>query len=85
VTVKLEPPVPVYWVYITAWATPDGIVQFRDDIYQRDGLGSVASDSMQPSQLLKEEEALSSPHPQAQPGVNRTALPAQTLPAMDEQ
>lgn len=85
VKVQLTPPVPVYWVYITAWATPDGIVQFRDDIYQRDGLGSVASDAMEPSQLLKEEQALSSPHPQAQPGVNRTALPPQALPAMDEQ
>ena len=36
---KLAVPVPVYWVYITAWATPDGLVQFRDDIYQRDGAG----------------------------------------------
>ena len=44
VDVKLAEPVPVYWVYITAWATPDGLVEFRDDIYQRDGLGSVASD-----------------------------------------
>lgn len=43
VDVKLQEPIPVYWVYITAWATPDGIVQFRDDIYQRDGLGSIAS------------------------------------------
>ncbi len=40
---KLTTPVPVYWVYVTAWATPDGLVQFRDDIYQRDGLGSVAA------------------------------------------
>ena len=24
VDVKLTTPVPVYWVYITAWATPDG-------------------------------------------------------------
>jgi len=39
IDVKLAQPVPVYWVYITAWATPDGTVQFRDDIYQRDGLG----------------------------------------------
>ena len=37
--VRLAQPVPVYWVYITAWATPDGIDQFRDDIYNRDGLG----------------------------------------------
>ena len=37
--VKLTTPVNVYWVYVTAWATPDGIVQFRPDIYQRDGAG----------------------------------------------
>jgi murein L,D-transpeptidase YcbB/YkuD len=36
---KLAKPVPVYWVYITAWANPDGVVQFRDDIYGHDGLG----------------------------------------------
>ncbi|MCZ0736970.1 L,D-transpeptidase family protein [Phreatobacter sp. AB_2022a] len=32
-------PVPVYWVYVTAWADPDGMVQFRNDIYARDGAG----------------------------------------------
>ena len=35
---KLATPVPVYWVYLTAWATPDGAVEFRDDIYGKDGL-----------------------------------------------
>jgi len=40
---KLAKPVPVHWVYITAWATPDGVVQFRDDIYNKDGLGAVAA------------------------------------------
>ena len=40
IDVKLANPVPVYWVYITAWATPDGVVQFSDDIYNRDGLGA---------------------------------------------
>ncbi|MFO1099676.1 MAG: L,D-transpeptidase family protein [Xanthobacteraceae bacterium] len=39
---RLATPVPLFWVYVTAWATPDGVVQFRDDIYGRDGLtGSV--------------------------------------------
>ena len=41
--VKIEPPVNVYWVYITAWGTPEGLVQFREDIYQRDGFSNVAS------------------------------------------
>jgi L,D-transpeptidase YcbB len=51
VDVKLAQPVPVYWVYITAWATPDGTVQFRDDIYQRDGFGgSVAQAIVPPTQ-----------------------------------
>lgn len=36
---RLAKPVPVYWVYITAWANPDGVVQFRDDVYGHDGLG----------------------------------------------
>ena len=40
---KVLRPVPLYWVYITAWATPDGVVQFRDDIYNRDGLGAAAA------------------------------------------
>lgn len=34
--------IPVYWVYITAWATPEGAMQFRDDIYGRDGFGPGA-------------------------------------------
>lgn len=40
---RLARPVPVYWVYVTAWAAPDGTVQFRDDIYNRDGLGPYAT------------------------------------------
>jgi len=40
---KIARPVPLYWVYVTAWATPDGVTQFREDIYNRDGLGPVAA------------------------------------------
>jgi murein L,D-transpeptidase YcbB/YkuD len=40
---KLTKPVPVFWIYVTAWATPDGVVQFRDDIYNKDNLGPVAT------------------------------------------
>lgn len=40
---RLAPAVPLHWVYVTAWATADGIVQFREDIYNRDGLGAYAT------------------------------------------
>jgi murein L,D-transpeptidase YcbB/YkuD len=45
---KLVQPVPVHWVYVTAWADPgNGSIQFRSDIYGRDGLGSgvIAADA----------------------------------------
>lgn len=35
-------PIPCYWVYITAWGTPEGVIQFRDDIYGKDGVGPGA-------------------------------------------
>jgi murein L,D-transpeptidase YcbB/YkuD len=41
--VTLKRPIPLYFSYITAWATQDGTVQFRRDIYQKDGVGAVAA------------------------------------------
>jgi L,D-transpeptidase YcbB len=41
--VRLKKPMPLYFVYITAWATEDGVIQFRRDLYQRDGVGETAS------------------------------------------
>ena len=35
-TVKLPLPIPVHMLYWTAWVSPDGAVNFRNDIYQRD-------------------------------------------------
>jgi murein L,D-transpeptidase YcbB/YkuD len=40
--VNLTRPVPVYFAYITAWAEADGQVEFRPDIYKRDGSQAVA-------------------------------------------
>jgi murein L,D-transpeptidase YcbB/YkuD len=39
---RLKTPVPLHWVYVTAWSASDGVVQFREDIYSRDGLGAPA-------------------------------------------
>jgi murein L,D-transpeptidase YcbB/YkuD len=39
---QLAKPVPLHWVYVTAWSASDGVVQFREDVYSRDGLGAPA-------------------------------------------
>ena len=92
VDVKLVPPVPVYWVYITAWATPDGLVEFRDDIYQRDGLGSVASRSdaagAEPAPAPAQQAATNAPPPlppQAVPQAPAAASAPLRLPQGPEQ
>ncbi len=41
--VRLKKPVTLYFAYITAWATEDGVIQFRPDIYQKDGVGEIAA------------------------------------------
>ena len=41
--VKLTKPIPVYFVYVSAWATPDGVVNFRPDIYNHDGAAETTA------------------------------------------
>jgi murein L,D-transpeptidase YcbB/YkuD len=40
---KLKTQVPVYINYITAWATTEGAIHFRDDIYNKDGVGMLVA------------------------------------------
>ena len=40
--VQLSKPVPVHFIYVSAWAGPGGVAHFRQDIYDRDGLVQVA-------------------------------------------
>ena len=35
-TVRPARPIPVAWIYLTGWASPDGAVNFRNDIYNLD-------------------------------------------------
>jgi murein L,D-transpeptidase YcbB/YkuD len=37
--IKLPKPVPVVWVYMTGWASADGTIHFRDDVYNVDTVG----------------------------------------------
>lgn len=41
IDVALKGKVAVHWVYLTAWAGPDGMVRFREDIYGLDGTGFI--------------------------------------------
>jgi len=41
VDVQFTQPVPVYFTYITAWAEADGSVEFRPDVYGRDGSAAL--------------------------------------------
>jgi murein L,D-transpeptidase YcbB/YkuD len=43
--IRLSTSVPIHFRYATAWAAQDGVVQFRDDIYHRDGSASVGIDN----------------------------------------
>ena len=40
--IRLQKPVPVYLMYWTTWVDDSGKLQIRDDIYQRDLIGSLA-------------------------------------------
>ena len=40
--VRINHPVPVVWVYMTGWASADGTVHFRDDVYGVDEGDSLA-------------------------------------------
>lgn len=42
VDVRVANPVQLYWTYISAWSTTDNVVQFREDIYNLDGLDQIA-------------------------------------------
>jgi L,D-transpeptidase YcbB len=39
--IKVTNPVPVYFVYISAWSTSPEVVQFRNDVYGRDGVDEL--------------------------------------------
>jgi murein L,D-transpeptidase YcbB/YkuD len=65
--VKLTKPVPVAWVYLTGYATPDHVVHFRNDVYDLDnGVDFMPTAS------------IPAPHPQQQSSVapGRPVVPA---------
>ncbi|MFD2236037.1 L,D-transpeptidase family protein [Aureimonas populi] len=55
--VDLTRPIPLHFSYITAWATDPTVVQFRDDIYRRDGSEQLAMTDAQPAAYQPGEQA----------------------------
>lgn len=43
--VSIRNPVPIHTTYISAWANRDGVVSFRDDVYEYDKVGKVIFES----------------------------------------
>lgn len=35
-TIRVTRPIPVAWIYLTGWASPDGTINFRNDVYGLD-------------------------------------------------
>lgn len=54
---SLEQPVPVHLTYITAWAAPDGTIEYKRDIYGYDG---SLLDALERSRLSPKEQAQTS-------------------------
>ncbi|HEY4138488.1 MAG TPA: L,D-transpeptidase family protein, partial [Casimicrobiaceae bacterium] len=46
VDIKVAQPIPVAWVYMTGWASADGTVHFRDDVYDVDKVGGGVRSAM---------------------------------------
>ncbi|MBK8210898.1 MAG: L,D-transpeptidase family protein [Rhodospirillales bacterium] len=44
-SMQLDKPVAVHLVYLTAWVDPNGLVQFREDLYNRDARLVAALDA----------------------------------------
>ncbi len=40
--IQVVNPVPLHFVYVTAWSTGDGVVHLRDDIYEMDGQAALS-------------------------------------------
>ena len=51
--IKLAKSVPVIWVYMTGWASADGTVHFRDDVYGIDDEAAQATAQAQPQSTTR--------------------------------
>jgi hypothetical protein len=74
----------VRWVYLTAWVTEDGSVNFRPDIYELDGTGFVVGQPLPVGQGNGSERWITKPLPYGY-DENNVALPAEVEPGIGQQ
>ena len=67
----------VRWVYLTAWVTEDGSVNFRPDIYELDGTGFVVGQPLPVGQGNGSERWVTKPLPYGYDDQNSAALPVE--------
>ncbi|MGX7709039.1 L,D-transpeptidase family protein [Methylobacterium sp. Gmos1] len=70
--IKLAKPIPVTFVYLTGYATPDGRVHFRDDVYGLDTGKDPGKDPTKPASDVAVTGALAKPE-NAKPGPAKPA------------
>ncbi len=77
--IKLPKPVPVTFVYLTGYATPDGRVHFRDDIYGLDTPAAPASAAaVKPARIGARTGATAAPDKGTEPAATGTIAPPRT-------
>lgn len=53
--VKLARPIPVHFVYMTAWVDEQGVANFRDDVYKRDPSVAIPAGLATPTLIAQQE------------------------------
>lgn len=67
--VKLVRPIPVHFVYMTAWVDEEGIANFRNDIYKRDPNVSIPAGLANPTLIAQQDSG--TPVPAGRQGSNK--------------
>ncbi|MCB1055472.1 MAG: L,D-transpeptidase family protein [Acidobacteria bacterium] len=81
ITLRLPEAIPVQLVYMTAWVSGDGVVEFYDDVYEQDPALEAAVAEWDPRPVAALARTEGAP---ARPAAIRTATLERALPALED-